>query len=94
MHMRGKSFRYELTYPDGTHEVLLDIPSYDFNWQSSFVLAEAKTIPKGTKMLCTAHYDNSERNLANPDPTKTVRWGEQTWEEMLIGWHDVATPRN
>jgi peroxiredoxin/mono/diheme cytochrome c family protein len=94
MHMRGKSFRYELTYPDGTQEVLLDVPRYDFNWQSSFILAEPKLIPKGTKMLCTAHFDNSENNLANPDPTQTVRWGEQTWEEMLIGWHDVATPRD
>jgi hypothetical protein len=94
MHMRGKSFRYELTYPDGKQEVLLDVPKYDFNWQTSFVLAEPKMIPKGTRMLCTAHYDNSENNLANPDPTKTVRWGEQTWEEMLIGWHDVATRRD
>ena len=92
MHMRGKSFRYELSYPDGRHEVLLDVPQYDFNWQNSFVLAEPKVIPKGTKMLCTAHYDNSDENLANPDPSKTVRWGEQTWEEMLIGWHDVASP--
>ena len=90
MHMRGKSFRYELKYPDGKNEILLDVPRYDFNWQNSFVFAKPKTIPKGTQMICTAHYDNSENNLANPDPTKTVRWGQQTWEEMLIGWHDVA----
>ena len=93
MHMRGKSFRYELTYPDGRAEILLDVPQYDFNWQTSFVLSEPKLVPKGTKMLCTAHYDNSEDNLANPDPSKPVRWGEQTWEEMMIGWHDVAAPR-
>ncbi len=93
MHMRGKSFRYELIFPDGKREILLDVPQYDFNWQTSFVLAEPKTVPKGTKMLCTAYYDNSDANLANPDPTKTVRWGEQTWEEMLIGWHDIAIPR-
>lgn len=92
MHIRGKSFRYELTYPDGNHEIILDVPRYDFNWQNSFVFSEPKHIPKGTKMLCTAYFDNSASNLANPDPTKTVRWGEQTWEEMLIGWHDVATP--
>lgn len=93
MHIRGKSFRYELTYPDGTHEVLLDVPDYDFNWQTSFVFAEPKTIPRGSRLLCTAHFDNSDQNLANPDPTQDVRWGEQTWQEMLIGWHDVATPR-
>lgn len=93
MHMRGKSFRYELTYPDGKREILLDVPQYDFNWQTSFVFAQPKTIPEGSKLLCTAYYDNSDQNLANPDPTKTVRWGNQTWEEMLIGWHDVAKPR-
>ncbi len=93
MHIRGKSFRYELFYPDGRHEILLDVPQYDFNWQTSFVLQEPKTIPQGSELLCTAHFDNSEENLANPDPTKTVRWGEQTWEEMMIGWHDVAVPR-
>lgn len=93
MHMRGKSFRYELTYPDGRQEVLLDVPRYDFNWQTSFVLTKPMVVPKGTEMLCTAHYDNSENNLANPDPSKPVRWGEQTWEEMLIGWHDIAMPR-
>ena len=92
MHMRGKSFRYELEYPDGKQEVILDVPHYDFNWQSSFILKEMKDIPKGTKMLCTAYYDNSDANLANPDPTKPVRWGPQTWEEMMIGWHDVAVP--
>jgi len=94
MHIRGKSFRYELFYPDGRKEVVLDVPHYDFNWQSSFVLAKPLTIPKGSKLLCTAHYDNSEANLANPDPTKTVRWGEQTWDEMMIGWHDVSLPRH
>jgi len=92
MHMRGKSFRYELEYPDGTKEIVLDVPQYDFNWQTSFVLAERKNVPKGTKMLCTAYYDNSDENLANPDPTKPVTWGPQTWEEMMIGWHDVAVP--
>ena len=93
MHMRGKAFRYDLTYPDGREETLLDVPRYDFNWQTSFVLNEPKLLPKGTKMVCTAIYDNSEDNLANPDPTKVVGWGQQTWEEMLIGWHDVAVPR-
>ena len=76
----------------GKHEVLLDVPQYDFNWQNSFVLAQPKRILKGSKLRCTAYYDNSSQNLANPDPSKTVRWGEQTWDEMMIGWHDVAAP--
>ncbi len=92
MHIRGKSFRYEATYPDGKHEVWLDVPRYDFNWQNSFILAEPKMIPKGTQLLCTAVFDNSPENLYNPDPTKTIRWGPQTWDEMMIGWYDVAFP--
>jgi len=92
MHVRGKSFRYEVTYPDGKHEVLLDVPRYDFNWQNSFILAEPKRIPKGTKLLCTAVFDNSPDNLYNPDPAKTIRWGPQTWDEMMIGWYDVSFP--
>jgi peroxiredoxin len=86
MHLRGKSFRYEAEYPDGTREVLLDIPRYDFNWQLRYRLAEPKLLPKGTKLECTAHFDNSAENLANPGPTKAVRWGDQTWEEMMIGY--------
>jgi peroxiredoxin/mono/diheme cytochrome c family protein len=86
MHLRGKAFRYELKYPDGTIEVLLDIPKYDFNWQNTYELAEPKFVPKGSKLHCVAHFDNSESNLANPDPTRSVGWGEQTWEEMMIGW--------
>jgi hypothetical protein len=87
MHLRGKSFRYEAIYPDGNREVLLDVPGYDFNWQLRYELEEPKFLPKGTKLFCTAHFDNSENNLANPDPTKRVRWGDQTWEEMMIGWY-------
>jgi len=93
MHVRGKSFRYELTYPDGKKEILLDVPRYDFNWQNWFKLEKPIVIPAGSEMLCTAHYDNSEGNLYNPDPTKPVRWGDQTWEEMMIGWYDVAFPK-
>jgi hypothetical protein len=86
MHLRGSAFRYELQYPDGRSEVLLDIPKYDFNWQNTYVLAEPRLAPKGSKLHCVAHFDNSENNLANPDPTQPVGWGEQTWEEMMIGW--------
>jgi hypothetical protein len=93
MHVRGKSFRYELTYPDGKKEILLDVPRYDFNWQNWFKLEKPFVIPAGSEMLCTAHFDNSESNLYNPDPTKPVRWGDQTWEEMMIGWYDAAFPK-
>lgn len=90
MHFRGKSFRFELQNPDGEKTTLLDVPNYDFNWQNSYVLAEPIQIVKGSRMRCTAVFDNSEGNLANPDPSKTVRWGDQTWDEMMIGYYDVA----
>lgn len=93
MHTRGKQFRYEAVYPDGTAEVLLDIPAYDFNWQTNYYLKEPKSIPKGTKLVCSAQWDNSEGNLANPDPTKVVTWGEQTWEEMMIGFYVEVFPK-
>ena len=90
MHLRGKAFRYTLEYPDGRQEILLDIPRYDFNWQNSYQFAEPKLVPRGSRMHCVARFDNSAENLANPDPTKPVRWGEQTWEEMMIGWFERA----
>ncbi len=92
MHIRGTAFKYEMHYPDGKTEILLDVPVYDFNWQNHYILKEPKLIPKGSKMVCTALFDNSLDNLANPDPTEEVRWGDQTWEEMMIGWYDVAFP--
>jgi peroxiredoxin len=91
MHLRGKAFRYTAIYPDGQSEILLDVPHYDFGWQNSYEFVEPKLMPKGTKLHCEAWFDNSEDNLANPDPTVTVRWGDQTWEEMMIGYFD-ATP--
>src|SRR5207248_2886230 len=78
MHLRGKSFRYEALYPDGKSEILLDVPRYDFNWQHRYVLAEPKRLPAGTRVRCIAHYDNSADNPANPDPSATVRAGQQT----------------
>jgi hypothetical protein len=86
MHLRGKDFEIEAIFPDGTSKILLSVPRYDFNWQTYYVPKEAVSIPKGTKIECTAHFDNSPNNKFNPDPTKPVRWGEQTWEEMMIGW--------
>jgi hypothetical protein len=88
MHFRGKSFRYEAVYPNGTREVLLDVPRYDFNWQYLYYLERPKYLPAGTLMNCVAHFDNSVQNLANPDPNAVVGWGEQTWEEMMIGYFD------
>lgn len=90
MHLRGKAFRYTAVYPDGKQEILLDIPRYDFNWQNGYALAEPLRLPAGSKMHCEAWFDNSAENFANPDPTKGVRWGDQTWEEMMIGYFDMA----
>ncbi len=88
MHLRGKDFLYEAIYPDGKKEILLSVPRYDFNWQSVYRLAEPLALPKYTKIHCIAHFDNSANNPNNPDPTKNVYWGYQTWEEMMTGWID------
>jgi peroxiredoxin len=93
MHLRGKDFLYEVTYPDGKQEVLLSIPRYDFNWQSVYREAKPLFMPKGAKIHCRAHFDNSAKNPNNPNPTIPVAWGDQTWEEMMIGWIDYATER-
>jgi hypothetical protein len=85
MHLRGKSFRFDAIYPDGREEILLDVPRYDFNWQNTYGLAEPKRIPEGTQIRCTAVYDNSADNLANPNPKIPVTWGDQTWQEMMVG---------
>ena len=86
MHFRGKDFMFKVTYPDGTSKLLLSVPKYDFAWQTYYVLKEPVAAPKGTRLDCLAHFDNSDKNKYNPDPTKEVRWGDQTWEEMMIGW--------
>ncbi len=96
MHVRGKDVSYTLVYPDGREEVVLNVPKYDFNWQLNYRLAEPKFVPKGSTLLIKAHYDNSKDNPFNPDPTATVRWGDQTWEEMLIGYFgtiEIETPK-
>lgn len=90
MHLRGKDFRYDLIYPDGKKETILWVPRYDFGWQTTYTFTEPMKLPKGTKMHCVAHFDNSADNLANPDPSAEVRWGEQTWEEMMFGWFEMA----
>ena len=94
MHVRGKAFRISATYPDGKQEILLSVPKYDFNWQTRYMLKEPKKVPAGTKILIEAWYDNSSKNPHNPDPTKLVTWGEQTFEEMMIGFIDVVSEGN
>lgn len=86
MHVRGTAYRYELVRPDGSTEILLDIPHYDFNWQLRYEASTPILVPAGSRLRGTAHYDNSAGNPANPDPTATVRHGEQTWDEMMIGY--------
>jgi hypothetical protein len=90
MHLRGKDFLYTLIYPDGKQEVILNVPTYDFGWQTTYTLAEPKRVPKGSKLHCVAHFDNSDNNLNNPDPSKEVRYGPQTWEEMCYGWFEIC----
>jgi hypothetical protein len=90
MHVRGKDFEYKLIYPDGKEKILLRVPKYDFNWQLTYFAKEPIAVPKGSRIDCLAHHDNSAENKFNPDPGKEVRWGDQTWEEMMIGWIDYT----
>jgi hypothetical protein len=93
MHVRGKDMTYIAHYQDGTSETLLSVPKWDFNWQITYMLAKPKVLPKGTQLEVIAHYDNSANNKFNPDPSKDVRWGDQTWEEMMIGFFStIAEP--
>jgi hypothetical protein len=92
MHVRGKGFEYHATYPTGETETLLTVPKYDFNWQLTYYLKTPKVLPKGTVIECIAHYDNSLNNPFNPDAKSDVYWGDQTWEEMLAGFLDLAMP--
>ncbi|HUY32044.1 MAG TPA: redoxin domain-containing protein [Pirellulales bacterium] len=90
MHLRGRSFRYEAHYPGGSSEILLDVPRYDFNWQHRYELTEPKRLPAGTRLCCTAHYDNSAANPFNPDSDATVTIGPQSSDEMFNGYFDIA----
>jgi Ca2+-binding EF-hand superfamily protein/mono/diheme cytochrome c family protein len=94
MHVRGKAFKFEAISPDGKTETLLDIPRYDFNWQLRYDYAMPRFLPRGTTIKITAVFDNSTENPANPDPTKNVRWGQQTYDEMMIGYLEHYTPLN
>ena len=92
MHLRGKAFRYEVTPKGKSKEVLLDIPRYDFNWQLRYEFTEHRAVPKGSMLWGTGWYDNSSKNPANPDPSKTVKWGKQTFDEMMLGYIEFYIP--
>ena len=90
MHNRGKDFIYRVQFPDGRTETLLSVPNYSFAWQLWYTLEKPLPLPKGTKILCTAHFDNSKNNPFNPDPEKDVVWGDQSWDEMMVGFFNFA----
>lgn len=93
MHFRGKRMKFTALYPDGTEELILSVPDYSFNWQLSHELAEPMFVPKGTRIIATGAYDNSSQNEFNPDPDSDIHWGEQSWDEMFMGfyeWKEVA----
>ncbi len=92
MHLRGKSIQYEAVYADGRTETLLDVPHYDFNWQTEYRLSKGIELPAESRIHVVAHFDNSAKNLNNPDPEATVTWGDQTWDEMMIGYFMIAVP--
>ena len=93
MHMRGKTFIYEALYPDGRKETIMNCPKFDFNWQLGYQYERPLNMPKGTKILCTATFDNTANNPSNPNPNVAVRFGDQTWDEMMIGWFYYAVPK-
>ena len=90
MHLRGKAMKYDVIYPDGKQETLLWVPKFNFNWQIQYYLKNPVTVPKGSKLIVTAHFDNSDKNKYNPDAKKDVRWGDPTYDEMMIGWMDIV----
>jgi hypothetical protein len=91
MHLRGKRFDYEIVHPDGTVETLLRV-NYNFHWQLSYRLAEPRPLKAGTELQAVAWFDNSDKNPHNPDPDAMVKWGDQTRDEMMVGFFDVAVP--
>jgi hypothetical protein len=92
MHFRGKDMTYTLVYPDGRKEVVLSVPRYDFNWQLAY--DTSVKVPKGTKLHVEAHFDNSLNNKFNPNPNKTVYYGEMTWEEMMFPFFGVVVDKD
>jgi len=94
MHVRGKDMTYTLVYPDGRQEIILNVPRYDFNWQLGYNLAKPVKVTKGTKLIVSAHFDNSPANKFNPDPNRTVYMGTMTWEEMMFPFFSVVVDKS
>ena len=90
MHLRGKDITYRAIYPDGRSEILLSVPRFNFNWQVYYYPVKPLAVPKGTRIEAVAHYDNSTKNARNPDPAREVRFGEQTWDEMMNAFFDFT----
>jgi hypothetical protein len=90
MHGRGKDFEYRIKFPNGETQKLLSVPNYKFSWQLWYDLSTPMVLPKGTKIECTAHFDNSPNNPDNADPTKDIVWGDQSWDEMMIGFFNIV----
>src|SRR5215471_4494491 len=90
MHGRGKDFEYRIVFPSGESRTLLSVPRYDWHWQNWYNLTEPISLPKGARIECTAHFDNSANNPENADPTKEVTWGEQSWDEMMVGFFNLV----
>ena len=90
LHLRGRSMKFDALYPDGRRETLCSVPRYDFNWQLTYVLAKPKQFPAGTWAVLAGTWDNSPLNPANPDPKKIVHWGDQSFDEMFLGWYNVT----
>src|SRR5262249_19023196 len=94
MHLRGSSMNLAAKYPTGEQEELLRVPKYDFNWQLVYEVNGPKILPRGTVLRADATFDNSANNRFNPDPKSEVRWGDQSWEEMMVGFFNIAIPAN
>jgi hypothetical protein len=94
MHLRGKAFEYDIVHDNGTVEPLLRVDPYHFHWQLSYKLAQPRFLKAGTRLRAVAWYDNSRNNPHNPDPNAMVTWGDQTSQEMMVGFFDVAVPAN
>jgi hypothetical protein len=92
MHLRGKSMVLSAVYPTGEREEFLRVPHYDFNWQLVYALSQPRILPKGTLLKADATFDNSPNNRTNPNPKAAVRWGDQSWDEMMVGFFDLAIP--
>jgi hypothetical protein len=90
MHVRGKSMEVRALYPDGRREMLLAVPRYDFNWQTTYAIRNPPLLPAGTVLESVAGYDNSPNNKFNPDPSATVGWGDQTTSEMHIAFLELV----